>query len=125
MPPRLTPLGRRPITLALLAGVMALGLSACGRRGQPEPPVDPAARPAPKAAATAPATRGRSAVAASGTPPAAAQPGPSATLTGDDDAEDGDDPQALTSPQPTPSSSRRKRPAYQVPKEPFFLDPLL
>ncbi|WP_375460986.1 hypothetical protein [uncultured Enterovirga sp.] len=109
--------------VVLIACVMALGLGACGRRGQPEAPVDPAApagAPRRQAAATGPA--GNDARPNSGR--LVTSPGSATQLTVEDDTEE-EDPNAGVSPQPVPTASRRRSRAYQVPKEPFILDPLL
>lgn len=130
MSSRLTPIGRRPITLALLAGVMALGVSACGRRGQPEPPPDPNAVQTPAKPQRGAARGGRDAAGGADAKPAATtlatRPGATTTLSTEDDLDEEVDQSTTVSPQPTPQpASRRRRPSYQVPKEPFILDPLL
>lgn len=71
---------------ALVAGVILLGLSACGRRGAPEPPPNGAA-------------------------PQEVQPQGAA------------EPSTLPSPVGTPREQPRR--GYTIPKDPFFLDPLL
>jgi hypothetical protein len=136
MPPRLTSVdlsagpiaaGLRRLTPLLLAGVVAVGLSACGRRGQPEPPPDPAAtqKPAagsPSSSRGAVTTRGS----ASSAPTTLTTRPQALTENSPDDETDEEDPNAAVSPQPTPAPiGRRRARSYQVPKEPFILDPLL
>ncbi|MDB5592010.1 hypothetical protein [Enterovirga sp.] len=109
---------RAPLLALLMAGVMVLGLGACGRRGQPEPP----SSAAPSASAT-----GRAAVPGDARPNAGAlatSPASRTQLTVDDETDE-EDPNAGVSPQPTPVPARRRSRAYTVPKEPFILDPLL
>jgi hypothetical protein len=91
-PPFLVP-GRALI----IAGLIALSLAACGRRGSPEPPLTAAEL-------------------------AAQQQGQQrqAGVVDDDDDDMGN--AAVMTPVPTP---RRRSRAYTVPKEPFILDPLL
>lgn len=140
MPPRLTPVGpetaapfearRRAMRLALLAGAVALALGACGRRGRPEPPPDPAAPAATqKQGVSGKVQAGGRGGAVSRTEPETTpttltnRPLAATQNTSDDDDEE-DDPSAGVSPQPTPTGRKRVR-AYQVPKQPFLLDPLL
>lgn len=79
----------------LLAGCVVLALSACGRRGALEAPPDPTAA---KPAAGAQQT---------------------AQAADDEEAEG-----TLPSPVGTPRRGNAKR-GYVIPKDPFFLDPLL
>lgn len=106
--------GRGLIMFGLLA-CLTLGVSACGRRGQPEAPPDPSVpaqqQQSKKTADTKPETSGR----------------PTLTGTSTAEASDEDEPDdSVTpnvSPQPTPPHRRTR--VYTVPKEPFILDPLL
>lgn len=83
----------------VIAGLLVLALSACGRRGAPEAPLTSAELAAQQQ---------------SGQARQAAQAG------GDDD-----DDQTRETIVPTPAPPRRRSRAYTVPKEPFILDPLL
>jgi len=87
--------------IPLMAGLVALGLGAYGRRGPPEaPPV-----------AVAPAQTGaRVSTVAAGAPAA---------------ADEGEAGEALTTVVPTPRPARNPRRGYTIPTEPFILDPLL
>ncbi len=119
MPPRLTSVGRGPLILAMIAGVAALSLGGCGRRGQPEPPGQASGAPAaaPRRAASA------NAAAAS---PTTLATRPQALVENTPDDETGSEDQAASvSPQPTPGPATRRRRPYDVPKQPFILDPLL
>src|SRR3954453_14800493 len=94
-----------PLPRALMvAGLLVLGLTACGRRGALEAPPDPST--AQKTAAKQSA----------GTP---SNPTTSPGQT-EEEAEDS----TLPSPVGTPRKSNSKR-GYVIPKEPFFLDPIL
>ena len=122
--------------LLLAAGLVALALTACGRRGALEPPPDPAAVAAQKQREEQRRQR------QSGARPGAAsaggvtvgqtelQPlGQTSRLEGDNPPpeDDNDLPSILPSPAPSPATSAgggRKR-GYVIPKEPFILDPLL
>lgn len=129
MPSAESGFGSRALAGLLLVAVLNLGVGACGRRGQPEPPVDPSA-PKTTAPAKTSATRTRqdaSADAAASPTTLATRPSALTSISPDaDDDEDAlaDDVNKGVSPQPTPSTRKRTRP-YVVPKEPFFLDPLL
>jgi predicted small lipoprotein YifL len=123
------------IRLALLAGVVAASLTACGRRGPLEPPPDPAAAATqrqreelrrqrqgavPAANPTGAAVAGQTEIPAvaqarrsEGTPP-----------TPDEDEVDELPSSIVPSPSPQPQGGGRKR-GYTVPKDPFILDPLL
>lgn len=120
----------RWLVFALLVGVSALG--ACGRRGQPEPPPNPAAPAAakkPAASAKPPAPNRRVAAAgdaADQSAPTTLATRPGAATLNDVDDEDEEPTDVVVSPQPTPSPTGRKRNrTFYAPKEPFVLDPLL
>lgn len=121
-----------------LAAILLLALPACGRRGPLEAPPDASApaTPAPtKSGKPAPAdkrlrpgtTSQRSQPVAPASTLATQSAGIVADSAEDPDTDDADDDQEQGSlavnPQPTPSKRRGR--AYTVPKEPFFLDPLL
>jgi predicted small lipoprotein YifL len=84
----------------LIAGVLAIALAACGRRGPPEAPPD-------------------ASVPQQGVSRTAAGPGP----TGADDIDEED--AVVTTPVPAPRPARNAKRGYTVPKDPFVLDPLL
>ena len=86
----------------LLAGMLVLALSACGRRGAPEAPLTSAEIAAQQQ--NAQARQQRQAAAAE-----------------DDDDEVGN--ATVITPVPTPT--RRRSRGYTIPTEPFILDPLL
>ena len=87
-----------PYRLILLAGLLAISLPACGRRGAPEAPLTTAEVAAQQ------------------------QSGQARRAQADDDGDD-DGVRAVTV--PTPTAPRRRSRAYTIPKEPFILDPLL
>jgi predicted small lipoprotein YifL len=144
MPFALAPLGRA----TFLACLAALAVAGCGRRGPLEPPSASADVTAPRPTRSAepgrPGSSPRAAGQVSSAPTAggsigarpAANIGRSGSLsssplaglddaTGDEDPSDADDPAVGGfSAAPTPTARNRRR-AYTVPKEPFFLDPLL
>lgn len=146
MPFALAPLGRA----TFLACLVAAALAGCGRRGPLEPLSASAEVTAPRAAEAgrprsgsstrAPGTSGQTSGGQTsggsiGTRPAAAigRSGSlsSSPLAGLDDATEDGDPSDAEDPAvggfsaaPTPTARNRRR-AYTVPKEPFFLDPLL
>ena len=115
--------------LALIAGLILLGLTACGRRGSLEPPPDPAALAAEQRRAAArqqggrvspvsvPSSEARPAVEGEANPPGQAQV---------NDGGLGDEPGAESLiPTATPTGAGRRRRPFVIPKEPFILDPLL
>lgn len=132
MPSAESGFGSRALAGLLLVAVLSFGLGACGRRGQPEPPVDPSApkTSAPPARSSS-TTRTRQDASGNDAPasPTTVATRPNALASTSPDADDdedaiAEDPNRGVSPQPTPSTRKRNR-AYDVPKEPFFLDPLL
>lgn len=99
-----------PVPRAMLVAVLlVLGLSACGRRGALEAPPDPST-------AAKPAASQSSAKAAGG------DAGGPAAGPGQTEEEEADG--TLPSPVGTPRRSNAKR-GYVIPKEPFILDPIL
>lgn len=130
-PPRMFA-ARGPLVVCLTACLLALGLSACGRRGPLEAPPDASAtaKPAAVKPATAPAARRVAAPPAPATFGAQEQTGPQTAVldTPEDEAEAPDaDPADAVALTPTPAApgTRKRSRAYVIPKEPFFLDPLL
>ena len=128
MPSRRESPGRGSLIAILACLSASLLLADCGRRGAPEPPPDPSA-PAPQSRRSSEGpsrTRGGSAAAATVDAPrtTAIATAPNALTENTPDDETPDDLGASISPQPAPPPRRRSR-AYQVPKEPFILDPLL
>lgn len=111
MPVRFRFAVREPARVLVAAACLALALSACGRRGALEPPPDPNAPVVAPPAAGAPRPAGRAA------PP----PGRQAAIVADDEDEEVKTDVTVS---PLPTVQKRSR-AYVVPKEPFFLDPLL
>jgi predicted small lipoprotein YifL len=94
-----------PLPRALMvAGLLVLALTACGRRGALEAPPDPSTTQKPAAKQTA------------------GQAGDPAAGPGQTDEEAADS--TLPSPIGTPRKGNSKR-GYVIPKEPFFLDPIL
>ena len=89
-----------PCRLILLAGLLAVALPACGRRGAPEAPLTSAEIAAQQSGQ---ARQQRQAAA--------------------EDDDDEVDEATVIAPVPTPT--RRRSRAYTIPKEPFILDPLL
>lgn len=119
--------GRGTLAICLLAGALALGLGACGRRGPLEAPPDASAplQPSkvapPGAKAKTPKTSRRTEPETSPASPGVRQAGVEDSV--EDEAEEPEQEQtAVVVPTPTP---RRRGRAYDVPKEPFILDPLL
>ena len=96
----MSPLPSLPYRLVLLAGLVAVSLPACGRRGAPEAPLTAAEVAAQQQSGQARRQQAQA-----------------------DDEGDDDGVRAVTV--PTPTATRRRSRAYTVPKEPFILDPLL
>lgn len=109
-------------TIALL-GIFALAASACGRRGGLEPPPGVAAPKATNTTVGAPTTASPRALPQTvGLGGGAAAPDPDAVREGDEL-----DPQAVpgSGTEAPITTSRGAKRRYNVPKQPFFLDPLL
>lgn len=147
MPPLLSSVSR---TL-LIASLLGLAVSACGRRGALEPPPDPAAVAAQKqreeqrrrqpAGARGGSSsqlnpqdnggpqRGRASTAlapdvgAGATAIEGQTNPPGAASVAEDPDDDEEAVNVLPSPVPRPNTSRKR--GYVIPKEPFILDPLL
>jgi predicted small lipoprotein YifL len=113
-PPTL--ISRKALLAVLLAGTMALATGACGRRGRPEPPPNP---DAPAKVQGTKATEQRASRRA-----ATFDTRPGAVAEDDDDEEEETEAAALASPSVMPTGRKKSQP-FLVPKEPFFLDPLL
>lgn len=113
------------LLVVLLAGIAVFSVGACGRRGQPEPPPDPSAPAATqKPGASGRPGRGGSSATPNATPSNLVTRPNAGTVNDDEDPDD--DPAVAVNPQPTPTPTGRKRQRnYQVPKEPFLLDPIL
>jgi predicted small lipoprotein YifL len=128
--PLASPVGRS----LLIAGLLVLGLTACGRRGALEPPLDPAAQAAEqrKAAQKQGLRGGQNRGSVPGGPSVPATEGQT-NVPGQAqvaDAGDADDPVAEGPASASPvgglgTGQKRRRQPLVVPKEPFILDPLL
>ena len=95
----MSPLPSLSCRLVLMAGLLALALPGCGRRGAPEAPLTAAEIAAQKQTGQAQGQQAQ--------------------------ADDGEDDGVRGVTVPTPTATRRRSRAYTVPKEPFVLDPLL
>jgi predicted small lipoprotein YifL len=118
----------------LIAGLLVLGLAACGRRGALEPPPDPVAIAAERQKAAQRqalrASQNRGSVPSGQSAPAlegqANVPGQAQVADGGD----ADDPEAEGPAAASPTAAlgatrKRVRQPFVIPKEPFILDPLL
>lgn len=113
-PPTLT--SRRALLAVMLAGTMALGVGACGRRGRPVPPSD--SPPQQKAQSAKNAQSGKA------QPTFATRPTPDNDDNDEEEDQRAKDDPAGASPLPIQPSSKKPKP-YAVPKQPFFLDFLM
>jgi predicted small lipoprotein YifL len=114
----------------VMASLLVLAVTACGRRGPLEPPPDPAAaavqrqreeirRQRQGAIPTGGAVAGQTEI-----PPIATARRSEATPPTPDEDEADELPSSIApTPIPTPSSSRKR--GITIPKDPFILDPLL
>lgn len=116
------PLSPRPLSMIAAIGLIALGASACGRRGALEPPPGTAAarsvaRPGLPGLAS-PRALPQSVGIGGGT----AAPEPDAVRAGDELA-----PLAVpgSGAEPAVKTTRGAKRGYVIPKQPFLLDPLL
>jgi predicted small lipoprotein YifL len=114
-------LSTHALKLLSASGLIALAVSACGRRGALEPPQT--------SALTAPARAGSDTVNGRRTLPVsvglgggAAEPEAAAVRAGDELSVTAVPPGGTEAPVETSRGARR---GYRVPKEPFILDPLL
>jgi predicted small lipoprotein YifL len=110
---------RRPVLTCFAACLLVMMVAACGRRGPLEAPSSSAATPSRSSTSTGngqPAASARLAT----SPNAATQDTP-------EDETDQQDPAESVLPTPTPVApgGRKRGRAYEVPKQPFILDPLL
>ena len=103
-------------TVLLVVGLLALALSACGRRGALEAPPSPAALRQASQPQGPVGRNGRPAGAPSQGTPAPADPVV-------EEEEDSLLPDVLRQPSQTSDPQRRRN--YTIPKQPFILDPLL
>lgn len=87
----------------VITSAFALSAGGCGRRGQPEPP------------SQVPQQSRQSSTNLSTSPQAIVETTPDGERTD----------RASVSPQPTPGPTGRRPPPFQVPQQPFILDPLL
>jgi predicted small lipoprotein YifL len=112
---------RRPALVCLAALLLAGGLAACGRRGPLEAPPNASARPAGGSTGT------RATTTSGPTGPAklATQPQAGTTDTPEDEVQADPADSVLPTPTPAPPGTRRRGRAFDVPKEPFILDPIL
>ena len=113
-------------TLSALA-LVALAVSACGRRGALEPPdsgTKPARATAQATTAPVPATRtgARSLPQSTGLGGGTAEPDPLAVRAGDELSPSAIPPSGTEAPVETSRGAKR---GYRIPKDPFLLDPLL
>ncbi|KAB1081240.1 LPS translocon maturation chaperone LptM [Methylobacterium soli] len=123
----------RFLKLLAAAGLVALAVSACGRRGSLEPPdtrADAGPRAGVRASGTGSAIGGATVAAAGGrTLPTSvglgggsAAPDPAAVQAGDELPLSAIPPSGTEAPVLTERGAKR---GYTVPKQPFFLDPIL
>lgn len=113
-------LSKPALKLLAVSGLVALAVSACGRRGALEPPqtAAPAAAPASGGAATGRRTLPVSVGLGGGAP----EPDATSVRAGDELSVAAVPPGGTDAPVETSRGARR---GYRVPKEPFILDPLL
>jgi len=113
-------LSKPALKLLAVSGLVALAVSACGRRGALEPPQTAA----PAATQTGPdaATGRRTLPASIGLGGGAPEPDPASVRAGDELSAAAVPPGGTDAPVETSRGARR---GYRVPKEPFILDPLL
>ncbi|KAB1075121.1 LPS translocon maturation chaperone LptM [Methylobacterium planeticum] len=110
----------RSLKLLAAAGLVALAVSACGRRGSLEPP-DARADAAPRAGTSSPASA-RSLPSSVGLGLGAPTPDPAAVQAGDELPLSAIPPSGTDAPVQTERGAKR---GYTVPKKPFLLDPIL
>lgn len=95
--------------IPLMIGLLALALTACGRRGPPEAPPDLSVSPAQRGARISAAA-----------PAAGAGPSPARAADDEEETED-----LLPAVVPNARPARSSKRGFTIPKEPFILDPLL
>ncbi|MCJ2142363.1 LPS translocon maturation chaperone LptM [Methylobacterium sp. E-066] len=109
------------LKLLAVSGLVALGVSACGRRGALEPPQT--AAPTPTAQAGSDSVNGRRTLPVSvGLGGGAEEPTAEGVRTGDELSVAAVPPGGTGAPIETSRGAKR---GYRIPKEPFILDPLL
>jgi predicted small lipoprotein YifL len=108
----------RSLTLVAVLGLVAMTCSACGRRGGLQPP-DAATNVAPTASGPASARQLPGSVGLGG---GAAAPDPAAVQDGDELPASAVAAGGTDAPVTTTRGAKR---GYTIPKQPFFLDPLL
>jgi predicted small lipoprotein YifL len=107
------------LKLLATSGLVALAISACGRRGSLEPPQTAA----PAAQTSTDSVNGRRTLPVSvGLGGGTAEPTPAGVQAGDDVAIAAIPPGGTSAPVETSRGAKR---GYRIPKEPFILDPLL
>lgn len=117
-------LPRSALQILFVAGLSAVALAGCGRRGSLEPPPTAAA----PAATTAPTGNGTSVKSARILPGSIglgggqAEPEAEAVRAGDELPSSAIPPSGTEAPVQTTKGAKR---GYRIPKEPFILDPLL
>jgi predicted small lipoprotein YifL len=121
----------RFLKLLAAAGLVALAVSACGRRGSLEPPdtrADAGPRAGARASGTGGATGGTTVAGGRNLPTSvglgggSAEPDPAAVQAGDELPLSAIPPSGTEAPVLTERGAKR---GYTVPKQPFFLDPIL
>jgi predicted small lipoprotein YifL len=113
---------RRPVLVCLAVLLLAGGLAACGRRGPLEAPPNASTRPA---AGGSTGTRATTTSGPTGPAKLATQPQAGTTDTPEDEVQADPADSVLPTPTPAPPGTRRRGRAFDVPKEPFILDPIL
>lgn len=116
-------LSNSALKLLAASGLVALAVSACGRRGALEPPQTSAPAAPASAQAGSDAVSGRRTLPVSvGLGGGAPEPDPASVRAGDELSLSAVPPGGTDAPVETSRGARR---GYRVPKEPFILDPLL
>lgn len=117
-------LPRSALQILFVAGLSAVALAGCGRRGSLEPPPSvgaPAAKAAPTGNGSAVKTA-RILPDSIGLGGGQAEPEPEAVRAGDELPASAIPPSGTEAPVQTTKGAKR---GYRIPKEPFILDPLL
>ncbi|GJE37457.1 LPS translocon maturation chaperone LptM [Methylobacterium persicinum] len=116
-------LPRPALRLLAVAGLAALALAGCGRRGALEPPQASATAPAAATNGAGSAVKtGRILPDSIGLGGGQAEPDAEAVRAGDELAPSAIPPSGSEAPVQTTKGAKR---GYRIPKEPFILDPLL
>lgn len=110
------------LKLIAAAGLSALALSACGRRGALEPPQTTAPTKGSQVPAPGTANGARTLPDGIGLGGGSAKPASDAVRAGDELALSAVPPSGTEAPVETSRGAKR---GYRIPKEPFLLDPLL